>query len=717
MGLTVAVVIPWRVTPDRTAPYEHVTAWYRTHLPDARIIPADSGHAEFNRAASRNAGVRAAGDVDVVVLGDADTIPNPDALLAAITGAAADGLPHVALDKMAHLTATETTRLLTGGTITPRKVLPHDSSCYAIRPAAWWRAGGQDERFTGWGGEDTSFTAACRTLLGPCVPHRGTAWALHHDETVRDFGSARHRPNLHLWRRYRAADENPAAMRTLVNEHTPTRAAANHPGGHDVADVVIDGRRYIPAGQPTHRIGIGVTTHDRPDVFAATYEQITTQSPGCTIVVVDDASTKPVDAADYRFDETAGIARAKNKCLELLMAAGCEHLFLFDDDAYPLATDWWRPYVDSPEPHLMAIYDRDTTSTTRQVEVLYQDATHVAYHATRGYMLYAHRSVVETVGGMDPAFGAWGWEHQSWSDRIHAAGLTTWRYADVTGSDKLIYSMDQHGETTSTVTAEARRFSAGPGLEHRMASRHSPAYIEYRQLDDVVLTCLLTAQDDPQRGKPLPADPKLLKALHDSLTHDGRFVVLHTGLPDAPTALPNAELVQVAQHINPYFERWLAYYQWLRAHPEVGRVWCVDATDVTMTRTPFPEMQPGALYTGYEPTTLRDEWMLRAHPDTTLQRWMRTNPNLPLLNAGLLGGDRNTVTRFAQQITKMWFDDHIDFIYGWEHGRVAAEQAGDMAVFNYTARTHHADRLDTGPHVCNVFKSERPSDTAWFAHK
>src|SRR5690606_40409069 len=109
---------------------------------------------------------------------------------------------------------------------------------------------------------------------------------------------------------------------------------------------------------------------------------------------------------------------------------------------------WWRPYVESPEPHLMWIFDRPDGATKRQVEILYQDSQHVAYHATRGAMLYVHRSVLDRVGGMDPAFGTWGWEHASWSDRIHAAGLTTWRYADVANSENLFWSMDQHNERT-----------------------------------------------------------------------------------------------------------------------------------------------------------------------------------------------------------------------------------------------------------------------------
>jgi hypothetical protein len=30
------------------------------------------------------------------------------------------------------------------------------------------------------------------------------------------------------------------------------------------------------------------------------------------------------------------------------MDAGCEHLFLFDDDAWPIADNWHLPYIESP---------------------------------------------------------------------------------------------------------------------------------------------------------------------------------------------------------------------------------------------------------------------------------------------------------------------------------------------------------------------------------
>lgn len=486
----------------------------------------------------------------------------------------------------------------------------------------------------------------------------------------------------------------------------------------DVAEphtVTIDGIEYLPAstetGTSTPRIGVGITTRNRHDILKQSLEQWRKHLPaGAMLVVVDDASNTPVPQADYRFTENVGIARAKNKALELLHAAGCDHIFLADDDVWPTETGWHQRYIDSPEPHLMWIFDKPKGATKAQVEVLYRDDQHVAYHATRGCLLYVERRVLEAVGGMDPNFGKWGWEHVSWSDRIHSAGWTTWRYADITNSKGLFHSLDAEAAIESTATEADRRYSEGPGQELRMRSRHDPSYIEFRDLDNVILTCLLTAQPDPQRKKAMDADPALLATLAKS-TKGHRFVVLHTDLPDGAFT----EQVKVSQHINPYFERWLQYFHWLRDHPEVGWVWCVDGTDVEMLRTPFADMEPGTLYVGSEPSTLRNAWMLKNHPDRKINTFMQDHPDLQLLNAGLVGGDRETVMAFCQSMCKEWFDDHIEFIFGWETERLGI---GDMGAFQWVTRNRFSDKLSYGPHVNTVFKAnETNNTTAWFKHK
>lgn len=216
--------------------------------------------------------------------------------------------------------------------------------------------------------------------------------------------------------------------------------------------MIVDGVPYTPGGNVS--IGVGVTTHNRPEVFQETIRRIRECSPGVKIVVVDDASTKPVADATFRFDQQAGIARAKNKCLELL--DDCEHIFLFDDDCYPLKTGWWEPYVESPEPHLMYLFTHwSSGDPVGDSEVIFEDDRHVAHSHERGCMIYVHCSAVDKIGGMDPIFGLWGGEHGDWSNRIHAAGLTSFPYMDV--KCPAIHSMDQHGAVASSMSRRDRK--------------------------------------------------------------------------------------------------------------------------------------------------------------------------------------------------------------------------------------------------------------------
>src|SRR5690606_40256381 len=97
--------------------------------------------------------------------------------------------------------------------------------------------------------------------------------------------------------------------------------------------VVIDGVPYTPADQSTARIAVAITTHSRNTQVAKTVENIRQVSPaGTPIIVVDDASDKQVEGADYRFSPHVGIARAKNKALELLEKTTADHWFLLGDD-------------------------------------------------------------------------------------------------------------------------------------------------------------------------------------------------------------------------------------------------------------------------------------------------------------------------------------------------------------------------------------------------
>lgn len=186
------------------------------------------------------------------------------------------------------------------------------------------------------------------------------------------------------------------------------------------------------------RIGIGITTRNRPECLERTLSAIKSHTPdNAFIVIVDDASEAPVPEANYRFNENVGIAVAKNKCIQLLMAGGADHFFLFDDDIYPTVRDWYRGYIESGFPHLMYIFPG------KKGKELERNDKYVAYSIPRGCMLYFTREVVEAIGFMNPDFGIWGGEHREYSLRVHKFFKTPYPYMDIVGSENLFYSMDE----------------------------------------------------------------------------------------------------------------------------------------------------------------------------------------------------------------------------------------------------------------------------------
>ncbi|CCJ81621.1 FIG00553244: hypothetical protein [Cronobacter dublinensis 1210] len=195
---------------------------------------------------------------------------------------------------------------------------------------------------------------------------------------------------------------------------------------------MIDGMRYAPVTEQTTSIGIAISTHNRHDVLSRAIEhQLKFLPAGALVIIIDDGSSQPVAAPEgvrvIRHDVSRGIVAAKNASLEALMNAGCEHLFLWDDDAWPIADGWHLPYIESPEPHLAYQFlDLAGPRKLNDLSILYRDDNHIAYTGQRGVMLYYHRSAIEKVGGFDPIYGRGMYEHSDLALRIHNAGLTTW---------------------------------------------------------------------------------------------------------------------------------------------------------------------------------------------------------------------------------------------------------------------------------------------------
>ncbi|MEW5290303.1 glycosyltransferase family 2 protein [Erwinia papayae] len=484
-------------------------------------------------------------------------------------------------------------------------------------------------------------------------------------------------------------------------------------------DVMIDGVRYSPLTSRASNIGIAITTHNRHDVLSRALDHQLKHLPaGAVVVVIDDGSTKPVTVPDgvklIRSETSRGIVASKNLSLEALIDAGCEHLFLWDDDAWPTACGWQQPYIDSPEPHLAYQFqDFATGQKLNDIAVLYRDERHVAYTGQRGVMLYYHRSVIEKVGGFDTVYGRGMYEHSDLALRIHNAGLTSWAFADVAGSEKLIYSLDEHQAVERSVPRPDREQQVKNNVTIHNDRREAgyTGYAEYRQQKNLVITSLLTSQPDPQRGKKLVASPDLLAKWAASVK-GADAVALVDELEAAP---PGATLHRVPDvAMNVYFRRWLHIWQYLRDHPEYRFVWCTDGTDVEMLHEPWHEMEQGKIYVGSEPKTYSDAWARDNHPESCYQQFLTENRNELMLNAGLLGGGREDIMAFAHAIVRIWYRTESNRFWGKEKGKPCV---GDMIAFGIVGYQQR-DKLVTGPHINTVFKSNGTGrEYAFWRHK
>lgn len=141
----------------------------------------------FNRSKAINSAVEIAADWDVALIIDTDVICSPDAVESAVEIAAATDRLVVAHDERVMLNKRGTDRVLGGyqgswrdRSMVERVWLDSVSCCVAISRPLWELAGPFDERFVGWGREDTAFRISCEVETGPIVKVCGETFHLWH---------------------------------------------------------------------------------------------------------------------------------------------------------------------------------------------------------------------------------------------------------------------------------------------------------------------------------------------------------------------------------------------------------------------------------------------------------------------------------------------------------------------------------------------------------
>ena len=165
---------------------------------------------------------------DVVVLADADCLPDPVGLAWAVERAGVHGwavpgskVRRIAPEPTADLLARDPATTDAPDFRAPLESEPHDvlpgGGIVAVNGGLWDEVGGFDPRFKGWGGEDWALGCALTTLSNSMAQIRpGVIWHLFHP--AQPGGRVASKETDALGWRYRKAKHRPDDMRALIAE-------------------------------------------------------------------------------------------------------------------------------------------------------------------------------------------------------------------------------------------------------------------------------------------------------------------------------------------------------------------------------------------------------------------------------------------------------------------------------------------------------------------
>lgn len=186
------------------------------------------------------------------------------------------------------------------------------------------------------------------------------------------------------------------------------------------------------------KIGIGVSTYGRRNVFHDCIGALFDHSrPDTVIVVSDDGSPEgPPDIPDSEnvvllSNPNGGIARNKNRLLaNLFYVQDVDVAILLEDDVRPTVRNWEDPWV------LVGLINGSGFWAVPGLPTLHSHA-HIRITADQcsAQCLVVSREAWNAVGYMDPRFTGYGFEHAEWQRRLAREG-----FGGVECSDGIFYT-------------------------------------------------------------------------------------------------------------------------------------------------------------------------------------------------------------------------------------------------------------------------------------
>lgn len=236
------------------------------------------------------------------------------------------------------------------------------------------------------------------------------------------------------------------------------------------------------------KIGVGIITYKREHFFKNCYNSIPWDNIDVAVIVNDGPEYNLEELGVTLNEKTTLIqhpqnyklAKTKNDALKFLHKAGCEHIFVIEDDTVIVDKNVFAKYIDASKRtgilhlnygpgspfnrkqdpnvqydlHNRHLCKQDSEPDPRMI-VDYGNGLKLAlYTHTVAAFVYYNRKCLDKAGYMDEEFNENAWEHVEHTYRIIKSGCHPpfWWFADLADSEHLISSQKGAIDNSSIAT-------------------------------------------------------------------------------------------------------------------------------------------------------------------------------------------------------------------------------------------------------------------------
>ncbi|MEH7119633.1 galactosyltransferase-related protein [Neobacillus vireti] len=286
----VSIVIPFQTdNGPRAEVFEWIKHYYEQVMPEAELCLGIIDKGEINKAKAVNLAAKKA-TREILVIADADVVFDPQLIIKALKV-----LPHapciIPFTEIYDIDRSGTERL-----VKSKPAWPFAFKADECKKASWIyqgfagkliiipkvnfeAAGGFDERFIGWGGEDDAFSLAVQTISGKLENIEGVIFHLWHPSSsysTNPFGKA----NGELLNRYKRANGDPQKMLKLIRERK-----YNQDRIHQDNIELLNSKKGHLFKSPKSQICFAILVHEKKNLVKQLIENVRYFCPNSAIVL------------------------------------------------------------------------------------------------------------------------------------------------------------------------------------------------------------------------------------------------------------------------------------------------------------------------------------------------------------------------------------------------------------------------------------------------